>query len=81
MASTAALASVDAPVHPLTAYRQRNGLTLAAFAAKVKPPTTQATISRIESGSRQPTLTLLRQIVEATGREVTANDIVDFHTR
>jgi transcriptional regulator with XRE-family HTH domain len=60
--------------HPLTLYRQRHKLTLAAFAALAG--TTQATISRIEGGTRLPRQAMLRRLVEATGREVTADDIM-----
>lgn len=63
--------------HPLTRYRQKHSLTLAAFAALV--PTTKGTISRIESGHRQPGFALLRAIVAATRGELTADDLVNFH--
>lgn len=71
----------DANLHPLTRYRRRNGLSLNAFAARV--PCTAATISRIESGSREPKVPLLRQIVAATrqieGDEgITADEIIHF---
>lgn len=62
--------------HPLTRYRQKYSLTLAAFAALV--PTTKSTISRIESGYRQPGFALLRAIVAATRGELTADDIINF---
>jgi transcriptional regulator with XRE-family HTH domain len=65
-----------ASLHPLTRYRQRHGLTLAAFGQRV--PTTAATLSRIETGSRQPTVPLLRAIVAATHGELTADEIVNF---
>jgi transcriptional regulator with XRE-family HTH domain len=62
--------------HPLTRYRNKHSLTLAAFAAVV--PTTKSTISRIESGYRQPGFALLRAIVAATRGELTADDIINF---
>jgi transcriptional regulator with XRE-family HTH domain len=64
--------------HPLTRYRQRHTLTLSAFALLVGA--SPATVSRIESGSRQPGLTLLRQIVAACQGEVTADEIVHYRS-
>lgn len=61
--------------HPLTRYRRQHNLTLASFAARV--PTTESTMSRIENRVRQPTIRLLRQLVAATGNEVSADEIID----
>jgi transcriptional regulator with XRE-family HTH domain len=68
--------SLSAARHPLTRYRQRHGLTLAAFATLVG--TTKGTISRIETGTREPAMSLLRQIVAATNYEVSADDIIHW---
>jgi transcriptional regulator with XRE-family HTH domain len=67
---------LSAARHPLTRYRQRHGLTLAAFAKLVG--TTKGTISRIETGTREPAVSLLRQIVAATRHEVSADDIIHY---
>lgn len=73
-----ALAAVDTvPLHPLTRYRQRHNLSMNKLAARAG--TTLATVSRIESGSRQPTVDMLFRLVEATGREVSADEIIYFH--
>jgi len=61
----------------LKTYRERKGLSLAELAVEAK--TTPATLSRIENGKRQPSVTLIKRLIAATGGEVTANDF--FPTR
>ena len=61
-------------LHPIRAYRHKQELTLAAFAAKAG--TSAGTISRIEHGTLRPTLELLRRLSEATDGEVTADAII-----
>jgi transcriptional regulator with XRE-family HTH domain len=63
-------------LHPLTRYRQRHNLTLVAFAAQVG--TTAGTISRIETGAKEPSVGMLRQLLAATRGEVSADDIISF---
>ena len=70
-------AAPTVPLHPLTRYRQRHNLSMNKLAARAN--TTLATISRIESGSRQPTVDMLFRLVEATDREVSADEIIYFH--
>jgi len=67
----------DRAEHPLARYRRRHKLTLANFAMQVG--TTQGTLSRIETGAREPTAGMLRLIVAATGGEVTADEIINAH--
>lgn len=67
---------VAADLHPLTRYRQRHSLTQINFAKLAS--TTAATLSRIETGKRQPAVTLLRQLVTATQGEVSADEIINF---
>lgn len=70
------VASTATPRHPLTHYRRRHNLTLVAFAAVAG--TTAGTISRIETGAKDPSASMLRQLIAATGGEVTADDIISF---
>lgn len=50
---------------PITQYRDKRKLTQEALAALVG--TTKATISRIESGKRKPSVPLARRIAKTTG--------------
>jgi len=51
--------------HPLRAYRAKTGLTLEDLA--VRAATTKATISRIELGSRTPSMALAVRLRRVTG--------------
>jgi len=57
----------------LTDFLIKQNLSMGAFARLVG--TTTATISRIADGSVMPRKTLLLRIHEATGGQVTANDL------
>lgn len=61
--------------HPLAAYRSKQKLTRTALAEAVGASV--ATISRIESGHRRPSLDLLRRIVAATNGELKADDFLE----
>jgi transcriptional regulator with XRE-family HTH domain len=59
-------------VHPLKAFRKRNGLTQAKLAEAVGCRT--AMLNQIENCKRDPSARLLRQIKEVTG--ITADSIL-----
>ena len=59
-------------MHPLRRYREAKGLTLEAMANMLR--VSGATISRIENGSQDPSMELLRRIVEHT--DVKADDFL-----
>lgn len=60
--------------HPLRAYRQRHGLSQRQMANLLG--TTKVTVSRIETGTREPSGDLLRRIAAATMGEVMPNDVL-----
>jgi DNA-binding XRE family transcriptional regulator len=51
--------------HPLSIYREQNGITQHEVAAAVG--VTRWTINRIELGDRQPSIGLARKLVTLTG--------------
>jgi DNA-binding XRE family transcriptional regulator len=51
--------------HPLSLYREQNGITQHDIAAAVG--VTRWTINRIELGDRQPSVSLARKLVTLTG--------------
>lgn len=51
--------------HPLKQYRTENGLTLADLAERAK--TSEASLSRIETGKQAPSLGMLAKLKAATG--------------
>lgn len=51
--------------HPLTAYRRKHGLTLEALAQRAG--TSKATLSRIENNGSDPSVALIRRLMEQTG--------------
>jgi len=51
--------------HPLSLYREENGVTQHDIAAAVG--VTRWTINRIELGDRQPSVSLARKLVRLTG--------------
>jgi DNA-binding XRE family transcriptional regulator len=55
--------------HPLTAYRERHGITLRAMADLIQ--VNQSTLSRIERGLLTPKPELFQKILEVTQGEVT----------
>jgi len=57
----------------LTQYRNQNGLSLRAFAARVG--LSAGYLSQIENGDRSPSLDTAFRIQEATSGEVTVADI------
>jgi len=60
--------------HPLRAYRRKHGLSQDAIAQAAA--TTKATISRIEAGSLDPTMDLMRRLIAATRGRVTADELI-----
>lgn len=64
--------------HPLRAYRRRKELSQDQLAGLAD--TTKATISRIESGTLDPTFALMRRLIAATAGEVTADMLIAWST-
>jgi transcriptional regulator with XRE-family HTH domain len=62
--------------HPLKAYREANGLTLEALAARVG--VSAPTISRIETGENLPSMALLGRLKAATG--ISADEFLPTET-
>lgn len=58
----------------LREYRKRNRISLEKLGEIVGVK--KATLSRIENGTRSPSLGLVRRLCEATGGELTPNDFV-----
>lgn len=65
----------DQTAHPLRAYRERNKIPLGDFARLVGLSSAQ--LSKIENGLSDPSFRALRRIVLATGREVSADMLID----
>jgi transcriptional regulator with XRE-family HTH domain len=63
-------------IHPLRAYRQAAGISLAVLAAQCA--TSTATISRIERGEQWPERELIRRLIDATGGKLSFNDFGEF---
>lgn len=63
--------------HPLKRYRERRGLSQEEFGRLIG--TTKVTISRFETGAREPTLRTIKKIMDVTGGELTANDFMPRH--
>ena len=59
----------------LDSYLQKHNLKPSQFAASLGKPA--STITRILNGTRLPSFGLMREIADATGGEVTANDFMD----
>ncbi len=62
---------IDSVVHPLKAYRKRQGLTLEELA--LRAGTTKSWLSRIESGE-PPGTSLIGRLVAASDGQLTPND-------
>ena len=62
------------PDHPIKIYRRLKGLSMDALAQRAG--TTKGHLSKIEAGILEPQLELLRRLIDATDREVTAEAIV-----
>jgi transcriptional regulator with XRE-family HTH domain len=60
--------------HPLKRYRDARSLTQRELAAMIG--TSDVTVARLETGTRQPSFDLMRRISEATGGEVSPNDFL-----
>ncbi len=65
--------------HPLRAYRVRKNIIAEVFGARVG--VSKSTISRIENGKHNFTRDLVRRIVDETGGEVTAEQLVSYVER
>lgn len=67
----------DAPPasHPLTAYRDRHGLSKAELARRVGVSTSH--VLRIEARQLKPSYDVMRSIMLATDRQVTADMLID----
>jgi transcriptional regulator with XRE-family HTH domain len=61
-------------LHPLRAYRLRIGESLAALAHRVG--TSKATLSRIETGKQNASLTLIAKLKAETKGELCADDFL-----
>ena len=61
-------------MNALKRYREAQGLKQDELAVRLG--TTAATISRIEAGTRYPSVKLMRQIMAATNGAITPNDFV-----
>lgn len=66
-------------LHPLREYRTKEGLTLAALAARVGVQV--PALSKIENWKQLPSMGLAARIQEATGGAVTPNDFLHEHER
>lgn len=53
--------------HPITTYREQNGVTLEAFAAMLIPPVDKSTVSRWENGVKNIPPTRLAEVATITG--------------
>jgi transcriptional regulator with XRE-family HTH domain len=62
------------PLHPLRAYRQRIGESLAALAERVG--TSKATLSRIETGKQNASLTLIAKLKAEAKGQLSADDFL-----
>lgn len=62
--------------HALRLYRIKHQISLEQLAVIVG--TTRATLSRVETGTQQPSMALLKKIIMATGGEVSADDFITF---
>ena len=60
--------------HPIRLYRRRLDLTLDALAKRVGVST--STLSRVETGALMPSSDFVRRIHDATGGEITPNDLL-----
>lgn len=60
--------------HPLKRYRDSRQLTQRELAAMIG--TSDVTVARLETGTRQPSFDLMRRIAEATDGQVTPNDFL-----
>jgi transcriptional regulator with XRE-family HTH domain len=60
--------------HPLQKFRGRAGLTVEALARQLG--ISKSSLSRIENGKQNPSLSLLRRINKITAGKVTANDFL-----
>jgi transcriptional regulator with XRE-family HTH domain len=58
----------------LRTYRQTHGLTLSQMGELIG--VSHSTVQRLEAGRMLPSATLMRRIAEATGHQVTPNDLV-----
>jgi transcriptional regulator with XRE-family HTH domain len=62
--------------HPLKLFREMRGLSQDGLAQLIG--TTKATISRLESGERWPSVAMMRRIATATEGKVPPSALVDF---
>lgn len=61
--------------HPLRVYRHQKGISLRALAKLAR--TSKTNLARIEMGVHRPSFDLTKRLHEATGGEVTYNDLFD----
>ena len=62
--------------HPIAAYRERHGLSLAQLGELCDPPLHKSQLQRIESGQRKPSFDQIAAIVAACKGEFTADDLI-----
>jgi transcriptional regulator with XRE-family HTH domain len=60
--------------HPMRRYREERGITLATLAAR--SGVAKGTLSKIENGLRDPSLSLIRRIIDATDGALSADDFL-----
>lgn len=60
--------------HPLRTYRRQKLLSLHELAQAAG--TTKANLSRIETGVQKPSFDLLKRLIDATGGDVTADEML-----
>jgi transcriptional regulator with XRE-family HTH domain len=65
-------------VHPVTLYRQRHQVTLKELGARLDPPMSKSTLSRIEAGLRKPSFDQIAGLVRACGYEFTADQLIHY---
>ena len=62
--------------HPVTAYRERHGLSLSQLAQRCEPPMHKTQIYRIENGLRKPSFDQIVALVAACENAFTADDLI-----
>lgn len=61
----------------LNQYLTAENITAADFGARMVPPMSEASLSRIRRGEQNISLDVVRRIIEASGGKVTADALVE----
>jgi ribosome-binding protein aMBF1 (putative translation factor) len=62
--------------HPITAYREKHGLSLGQFGQRCNPPIHKSVLHRIESGQRKPNFDQIKALIAACDYTITADDLI-----